>query len=798
MVHEVEIWVRRLRRRLSRSEWLIRLLGLSRSRDTACEPGLVLIQIDGLARPQLEKAMAQGRLPFLQRLLKDQRYHLHSLYSGVPSTTPAVTAELLYGVKAAVPAFSFFDRSTRRVFRMFEPQAAKELEQRLRLQGEPLLAGGSAYAGIYTGGADESHFCAASLGLSDLLQAKHPFILLLIFVLNVYSLLRTLALLTTEFVLAFVDCGRGLFDGRDLWKEIKFIPSRVGTCILMRELAVIGAKMDAARGLPVIFLDLIGYDEQSHRRGPGSRFARWSLKGIDDAVARIWKAARRSACRDYDVWIFSDHGNEETLSYTRERKRTVREAVAEVLSRNFRIPCDGDNERGVQSKRGRTYLRWRRHESEPDAVDSSETPTSGEPEAPIVTAMGPVGHVYLHEELTPEDRDRLGQALVDQARIPMVLVADRPNQAQAWTAAGRFALPQDVASILGDKHPFAEEVADDLVTLCHNPNAGDFVISGWNLSDRPYTFAVENGSHGGPGPHETHAFALIPDDVSLLPKDKEYMRPTSLRQGALHHLGRDRDTPAVEIGSQPSGRALRVMTYNVHSCVGLDGKLSPRRIARVIGRHEPDVVALQEVDVGRLRTDGAHQAEIIAEYLNMEYHFHPAMRVEEELYGDCVLSRLPMQLGGVGVLPSLPTSRRLEPRGALWVTLECDGTEVRLLNTHLGLKTREKLIQIRALLGPDWLGGNEIAEPIIFCGDLNATPRSTVWRLCREHFRDVQSDGTSAAPRATWFGHYPIVCIDHIFVSSGIGITSVEVGDDYLARIASDHRPLVADLRISS
>jgi endonuclease/exonuclease/phosphatase family metal-dependent hydrolase len=251
-------------------------------------------------------------------------------------------------------------------------------------------------------------------------------------------------------------------------------------------------------------------------------------------------------------------------------------------------------------------------------------------------------------------------------------------------------------------------------------------------------------------------------------------------------------------GAAPMRRTLRVMTYNVHSCVGLDGKLSPHRIARVIARYEPDVVALQEVDVGRLRTEGTDQADVIATYLNMEYHFHPAMCVEEELYGDCILSRVPMKVAKMGALPTMSGRDDLEPRGALWVALEYAGTKVQLLNTHLGLKRREKLAQMSALLGEGWIGANRTNEPVIVCGDFNAMPTSAVCRLCRERFRDVQVDGTASPPRATWFGNYPIARIDHIFVSQRIEVVHVEVGNDYLARVASDHRPLLADLHILS
>ncbi len=795
MLHAIETYIRALRRSLSRSEWLIRLLRLPRSRETASEPGLVLIQIDGLSRADLEKAMVEGRVPFLKRLLARQRYRLHSLYSGMPSTTPAVTGELLYGVKGCVPAFSFFDRTSGELFRMFEPRAAKETQGRLQSQGDPLLTGGSVYASIYTGGAQESHFCAASSGISDLLRRKHPFRLMLLFVLHAYSMVRTMVLLAVEFLLALVDCVRGLIAGHDLWKELKFVPSRVGVCILMRELSVIGAKMDVARGLPVVYLDLIGFDEQSHRRGPSSRFARWTLKGIDGAIRRIWEAAQRSARRDYDVWIFSDHGNEDTLSYAREYGRSVQEAVAEVFERSPQtsIATARDN-RGIQSRRTGAYLDWRpgaRSGTMPGTV-----PSVPAEKGPMVACMGPVGHVYGEGSLHTDQRDRLAAALTAKAGIPMVLAADGAGRARAWTNAGVFRLPEDAGLVLAADHPFLDEVARDLVALCHHADAGDFVISGWNRDGRCYTFPAENGAHAGPSPGETHAFALLPDDAPLPRDERTYLRPLSLRQAALQHLGRHTRRPCPVAPLDMRRRTLRVMTYNVHSCVGLDGKLSPRRIARVIARYEPDVVALQEVDVGRSRTGRGDQAALIAECLNMDFHFHPVMRVEEELYGDCVLSRLPMRLVRAEKLPTMPGHLALEPRGALWVVLELGAISIQFVNTHLGLRAQEKLVQMRALLGPHWLGGESYAEPFILCGDLNAGPTSPVWRLCAGRLRDIQLAVRSHVPRRTWFGHHPLARIDHIFVSTDVEVVRVEVGDDYLCRVASDHRPLSAELRI--
>jgi endonuclease/exonuclease/phosphatase family metal-dependent hydrolase len=796
MLNDVETFFRSLRRWLSRSEWLIRLLGLTKTPAGPGQRGLVLIQMDGLSRHQLERAMARGRLPFLKQLRRRQKYELHSLYSGLPSSTPGMTAELLYGVKGAVPAFSFYNRPSRTLFRMFEPRSAREIDRRLRAQGPPLLAGGSAYAGIYTGGAAEIHFCAATMVLDDLFRRKYPLRLFVILLLSPYSVVRVVALIVVELLLAVFDCIRGLIAGQDLWKELKFIPSRAGVSILMRELATIGAKIDVTRGLPVVYVDMVGYDEQAHRRGPGSRFAQWSLKGIDRAIGRIWRTALRSWQRDYDVWVFSDHGSEDVVPFLQLNGRTLEQAVAEVLDGTVRtLVVERDQAAAPRRKIGsypagrsdfRPGLMLRRLPSEPLV----EYPT------PVVAAMGTVAHLYIDRMLPERERNHLGRSLVEQAGVPMVSVRLDEDRVRLWTRAGEFTLPDDAARVFAPHHPFLEEMTRDFLTLCRHPDAGDFVLWGWSR-DGPYcTFPSENGSHAGPGLEETHAFALLPDDAPLALGTRSYLRPLDLRHAALRYLGREASRPAPVAPAEVDRDTLRVLTYNVHSCVGIDGRLAPQRVARVISRYQPDVVALQEVDVGHRRTGRTDQARLLAEYLRMDYHFHRALAWEGEAYGDCVLSRLPMRLVKADKLPTLPGRGEREPRGALWVTLDLNGRAIQMINTHLGLSARERLLQVRALLGEEWLGASTEGGPVVFCGDLNAGPQSAVWRWCARTLLDIQMGVPDHSPRRTWFGRHPIARIDHIFVNASFRVLYVDVGDDYLARTASDHRPLFAELGI--
>ena len=242
---------------------------------------------------------------------------------------------------------------------------------------------------------------------------------------------------------------------------------------------------------------------------------------------------------------------------------------------------------------------------------------------------------------------------------------------------------------------------------------------------------------------------------------------------------------------------LRVLTYNVHRCLGTDRRLSPARIAEVVAACEPDVVALQELDVGRVRTGGVDQAHAIAQELGMAFHFHPAFRVMEELYGDAILTARPSRLVRAGPLPGLTGVRRMEPRGALWASIDTGRVHVQVINTHFGLVARERQAQAEAILGADWLGHPECRHPMILLGDFNAVPQSRVYRRLTGRLSDAQRALQTHRPLATFPSRLALLRIDHVFVGPGIEVLKVEVPHTPLTSVASDHLPLVVDVRIA-
>ena len=230
---------------------------------------------------------------------------------------------------------------------------------------------------------------------------------------------------------------------------------------------------------------------------------------------------------------------------------------------------------------------------------------------------------------------------------------------------------------------------------------------------------------------------------------------------------------------------MRVLTYNVHGCRGTDGRIDPARIADVISQAEPDIVALQELDVGRSRSGGIDQAETIAGLVRMRWHFSATLEIAEGRYGNAILTPHRMRQVKAEPLPSIG-----EQRGAIWVRVDIDEGPVDVLTTHLGLRHRERLTQVAELTGPEWLGHPSLREaPVILAGDFNCGPRSAPLRMLREGF----ARKSSADPAPTTFpSRLPLLKLDHVLVRGGLGLAALEALRTPLTRLASDHLPVLA------
>lgn len=227
--------------------------------------------------------------------------------------------------------------------------------------------------------------------------------------------------------------------------------------------------------------------------------------------------------------------------------------------------------------------------------------------------------------------------------------------------------------------------------------------------------------------------------------------------------------------------SLKVATYNIHRAVGGDGRMDPARIARVVQELDADVVALQEVGFG-CDLPGA-LLSALGETMNARVIEGATLRDERGHYGNAVLTRIsPTQTRHIDL--SVP---RREPRGAIELDIEVANSQVQIIATHLGLRPAERRQQIRCLL--ERLQDSS-ADVRVLIGDLNE------WFLWGRPLRWLHRVFDRTPAPATFPARSPQIALDRLWVAPFGALERVEVHQSKVARIASDHLPLVGELRV--
>jgi endonuclease/exonuclease/phosphatase family metal-dependent hydrolase len=228
--------------------------------------------------------------------------------------------------------------------------------------------------------------------------------------------------------------------------------------------------------------------------------------------------------------------------------------------------------------------------------------------------------------------------------------------------------------------------------------------------------------------------------------------------------------------SAPAPEELKIATYNIHGAIGRDGKRSVRRIVDVLAELDADIVALQEVPLG-----GTHTPDVLAHLsavTGLNAAEGPTLDSAKRRFGNAVLSRFPIRAAR-----TLDLSFGLrEPRGALDADIACGKQLVRVVATHLGLSASERRHQIDTLLSTF----DTPNLPVILLGDLNE------WLVWGQPLRRLLTHFRRAPAPPTFPTRWPLFALDRIWVHPGEQLIDVHVHRSALARVASDHFPLVA------
>ena len=238
----------------------------------------------------------------------------------------------------------------------------------------------------------------------------------------------------------------------------------------------------------------------------------------------------------------------------------------------------------------------------------------------------------------------------------------------------------------------------------------------------------------------------------------------------------------------PAHVELRIATYNIHRCRGMDRRTAPLRIAEVLREIDADVVALQEV-IGA-GPAGAGQAEEIGAALGMGWVMTSVRHLRRHLFGNVVLSRFPIMHHGQYDL----SWRTCEPRACQRADLDLGQNRVlHVYNVHLGTAVLERRYQAPRLAS--YVHDHRVKGPKIILGDFNEWMRGLATRTLNSLFESIDIH-SHLKRRRTYPGIFPVVHLDHIYYEGDVEVHSVELPRNRKALIASDHLPLVAKLRI--
>jgi endonuclease/exonuclease/phosphatase family metal-dependent hydrolase len=233
---------------------------------------------------------------------------------------------------------------------------------------------------------------------------------------------------------------------------------------------------------------------------------------------------------------------------------------------------------------------------------------------------------------------------------------------------------------------------------------------------------------------------------------------------------------------------LRIVTYNIHRSRGMDRRVRPERIADVLAEINADVIALQEV-IGPGQAGPGH-AEGIGAALGMGWVMAPTRELRRHQFGNVVLSRFPIRDHAQYDL----TWKNSEPRNSQRVEIDLGPGRLQFYNVHLGTALLERRYQAARLA--TWVHDRRVVGPKIVLGDFNEWARGLAADILGERLQSVDLF-PHVRRRRTYPGFFPLLHLDHIYYKGNVEIRDISLPRTRLAKMASDHLPLVAEIKIS-
>jgi uncharacterized membrane protein YvlD (DUF360 family) len=471
-------------------------------------PGLIFLEIDGLALPVLQRAMRDGAAPTLARWVGDGSHRLVEWEPDLSSQTGASQAGILLGANDDIPAFRWVEKESGRVVACSGPQDCAEIEQ-ARATGIGLLVNGGASRGnLLSGEADEVILTCSRISAETHANPGYR-----AFFANGLNATRTFVLFFWEVVLEWTAALRAARrDVRPRGHRGGAYPfMRAAMCVIVRDLIVYGVIGDMMRGRPAVYSTFSSYDEVAHHSGLERSDTLEALRKLDQQFARIDRA-RPYAVRPYLIVVLSDHGQTQGATFKQRNGYGLDDLVERSLeSGRVRGIAEGDEQAAMAGLAvGEAVGATKPRKKSKSQVGDRQV---------VVLGSGNLGLVYLMDEprrLTLEEIDerhpRLLPALREHPHVGWLLVRSGEHGAVALGPRGACYL--ETGEVVGENPlaVFAPTAPQHLRRTDGFANVADIMIGSFYDPPLEEACAFEEliSFHGGLGGPQTRPFILHP------------------------------------------------------------------------------------------------------------------------------------------------------------------------------------------------------------------------------------------------------------------------------------------------
>jgi uncharacterized membrane protein YvlD (DUF360 family) len=476
-------------------------------------PGIVFLEIDGLALPVLKRAMRDGNAPTMARWLRDGEHRMVEWETDLSSQTGASQAGILLGSNEDISAFRWVEKETATLMTCSAPPDCAEIERR-NATGIGLLTGGGASRGnLLSGEAD-----AVILTVSRMDEEKKSNPGYRGFFANGDNATRTLVLFGWEVILEWTAALRA--KRRDVHPRGHrggiYPLMRGALCVFVRDLIVSGVLTDVMRGRPAVYATFSSYDEVAHHSGLERADTLEALRKLDEHFAYI-QLACRYAPRPYQIVALSDHGQTQGATFKQRNGYGLDELVERNLSQGVVDGIAGGDEQSSMVGHAFTEATGTKAKKAKNDVSDRDV---------VVLGSGNLGLIYLMEErrrLTLEEIEarhpQLLPALREHPHVGWLLVRSSEHGAVALGARGIHYLADGRVEGEDPLAAFSPNAPEHLLRTDGFQHVADIMVGSFYDSDLDEGCAFEEliSFHGGIGGFQTRPFILHPTALDAPP-----------------------------------------------------------------------------------------------------------------------------------------------------------------------------------------------------------------------------------------------------------------------------------------